>query len=88
MTVAFVVVLWVVPIFVGHAIGKHKDRAGFLYGLLLGWIGVIIVAVLPPVTNSVTHCECPHCKERMRRDASVCPHCQREIGAPRTTAAV
>jgi len=22
--------------------------------------------------------ECPHCKERMRGDASVCPHCQRE----------
>lgn len=22
--------------------------------------------------------ECPHCKEAMRRDASVCPHCRRE----------
>jgi hypothetical protein len=22
--------------------------------------------------------ECPHCKEQMRRDASVCPHCQRD----------
>lgn len=21
--------------------------------------------------------ECPHCREMMRRDASVCPHCQR-----------
>ena len=25
-----------------------------------------------------THRECPHCKEQMRRDASVCPHCQRD----------
>lgn len=25
--------------------------------------------------------ECPHCKESMRRDASVCPHCQRESQA-------
>ena len=25
--------------------------------------------------------ECPHCKEPMRRDASVCPHCQRESEA-------
>jgi hypothetical protein len=25
-----------------------------------------------------THRECPHCKEPMRRDASVCPHCQRD----------
>jgi hypothetical protein len=25
--------------------------------------------------------ECPHCKEPMRRDASVCPHCRRESPA-------
>ena len=28
-----------------------------------------------------THRECPHCKEQMRRDASVCPHCQRDSEA-------
>ena len=25
--------------------------------------------------------ECPHCREQMRRDASVCPHCQRDSQA-------
>jgi glutaredoxin len=25
--------------------------------------------------------ECPHCKEAMRRDASVCPHCRRDSDA-------
>src|SRR5438552_14770165 len=25
--------------------------------------------------------ECPHCREQMRRDASVCPHCRRESAA-------
>jgi len=25
--------------------------------------------------------ECPHCKESMRRDASVCPHCRNESPA-------
>ena len=25
--------------------------------------------------------ECPYCKEQMRRDASVCPHCQRDSPA-------
>jgi hypothetical protein len=25
--------------------------------------------------------ECPHCKESMRRDASVCPHCRTESAA-------
>jgi hypothetical protein len=23
--------------------------------------------------------ECPHCKERMRSDATVCPPCQRDV---------
>ena len=32
-------------------------------------------------TPSATHRECPHCKEPMRRDASVCPHCQRDSEA-------
>lgn len=30
----------------------------------------------PPVLGAVR--ECPYCKEAMRRDASVCPHCRRE----------
>lgn len=29
-------------------------------------------------TATVGTRECPHCKEAMRRDASVCPHCQRD----------
>lgn len=31
----------------------------------------------PPPGPGVVR-ECPHCKEPMRRDASVCPHCRRE----------
>ncbi len=26
--------------------------------------------------------ECPHCRERMRREASVCPHCRRDVSPP------
>ena len=102
------VILWIIPIFVAHAIGKPKHRAGVLYGAFLGWLGVIVVAVLPAreamtleelerrrrnftpyqyekikaeiVSERVTR-ECPHCKEQMRRDASVCPRCQRESPA-------
>jgi hypothetical protein len=40
----------------------------------------------PPVSASptsapVAYRECPHCKESMRRDATVCPHCRRESDA-------
>jgi hypothetical protein len=37
-------------IFAASAIGNRKGRpgTGFLLGLLLGWIGVIIIAVIPP----------------------------------------
>ena len=39
--------IWGLPIFVGHKIGKPKGRAGWAWGLL-GWLGVIIVACLGP----------------------------------------
>jgi glutaredoxin len=53
---------------------------GFSFGFLLGIIGVILVLVLNPPgeKTDATSRECPHCKEAMRRDASVCPHCQRD----------
>lgn len=88
----FAIIFWVLPIWVGHQIGKPKGRAGGVWGLLLGWIGVIIVALLPPthlspgvpgagppaLMGGPMYRECPHCKESMRRDASICPHCHRE----------
>ena len=43
---------WVLPIFVGHKIGEPKNRDGWVWGLLLGWIGVIIVACLSPVPTA------------------------------------
>lgn len=46
--------VWVVgAIFAAGAIGNRKGRpgTGFLLGLFLGWIGVIIIAVTPPTRD-------------------------------------
>src|SRR5579875_3851878 len=71
-------VLWIIPIPIAISQGRSKDRAGLAYGLFLGWIGVIILAFLPPRQGD-KFVECPFCKESIRRDAVVCSHCQREI---------
>jgi len=70
--------LWIVPIFVAVSQGRTKDRAGLAYGIFLGWIGVIILAFLPPRKGD-KFVECPFCREPIRRDALVCSHCQREV---------
>jgi hypothetical protein len=46
-------VLWLVAIMVGQVIGAPKHRAGWAWGLLLGWIGVIIVACLSDASPEV-----------------------------------
>jgi hypothetical protein len=42
-----VVVLWVIPILVASSQGKAKGREGAVYGVLAGWLGVLILALLP-----------------------------------------
>ncbi len=81
-------VLWV-AIVVGAVwvSGRKKGLAlwGWVLGILLGWIGVIIMMVIPPSPESqrrealLTGFACPHCHEPVRHGASVCPHCGRDI---------
>jgi hypothetical protein len=72
------VILWVVPVFVAVGQGNGKNRAGLAYGLFLGWLGVIILAFLPPRADE-RYGECPYCRENVRHDATVCPHCRRAL---------
>lgn len=74
--------------FIGALISSSKNQGafiGFLLGGLLSLLGIIILLFLKekpkplPIDKMVR--ECPHCKESMRADASVCPHCQRESPA-------
>ena len=88
------VILWIVPIFVAHSIGKAKMRAGIGYGVFLGWLGVLVLAVLPPgepitLENIERHRtwrlgdrEYRETKARLEREAKryrECPHCREQM---------
>jgi hypothetical protein len=48
----------------------------------LAWVLIALVVLVVWLgrrnTRNMFSRECPHCREKMRGDASVCPHCQRE----------
>jgi hypothetical protein len=72
--VFLVVVLWVIPFFVAYRIAFEKNRFGLLYGFF-GWIGVVAVALLPPVYYGGSEKTCPDCAEHVLVDANVCRYC-------------
>ena len=51
MEILLIAVMWGLPIVIGQMIGGPKGRMGWLWGLLLGWIGVLIVALLGPKSS-------------------------------------
>ena len=62
---------------VGYAIADQKNAGmpGFWLGLLLGPIGIVIAAVA--LDNRP---QCPACRSRIERGASVCPACRCSLG--------
>jgi hypothetical protein len=86
----FIATMWVLPIFVGKSIGDRKGRAGWAWGLLLGWLGVIIVACLSDKRSDAHQLQpghpvslpqpqsgktCPDCAETVQPAARVCRFC-------------
>lgn len=72
--ITLIVILWLVSIFVGGAIGARKGQPvlAVVLCILFSWLGVLIVAV----SQDTTRAPCPHCHEPMKRDAAICPHCR------------
>ena len=68
--------VWALMALVGFAIGKSKSRptAGFIWGLLLGPIGWLIVAIGPD--NSP---KCPKCKGVIVKGAIKCKNCGSDL---------
>lgn len=41
-------VVWLLPIIVAIDLGKSRDRTGWMWGFFLGWLGVLILAIMRP----------------------------------------
>jgi hypothetical protein len=73
MAVAIIVIWVIAALIVATIIGNNKGRAGlgFVLGLLLGWIGVIVIACVPPTQEARIR--------RAQRDMQVQAAAQRRI---------
>ena len=55
-------------------IGANKGDgvAGFLLGLFLGVIGIIIIALTAGI-------KCPYCQTKIHKNAIICPKCNKDL---------
>lgn len=72
----FAILIWILCGVVAAMIGAKKGEGcgGFILGVLLGPFGILIA--LLSKGNRKT---CPHCKELIHQDATVCSRCQRDV---------
>jgi len=67
--------VWLVLGLIGGAIGSRKGRtgAGFLFGILLGPIGWIVILLGPDLGPQPIKCQ--ECKGPLEPGATRCRHC-------------
>ncbi|MDA8198906.1 MAG: zinc ribbon domain-containing protein [Thermaerobacter sp.] len=79
----------VAAVWVSVHLGNKKGMValGWILGIFLGWIGVVIMLVIPASAEAqrreaLEHgFACPYCQEPVRDGATVCPHCRRDLRA-------
>jgi hypothetical protein len=88
-----IVAFWFICAVIAAIIASSRGRSGvgwFFLGLLISIFAIILVAILPSkkvapvvvggeVATPETHVRCPWCKGLVRKDASVCMHCRKEL---------
>jgi hypothetical protein len=72
-----IIILWLIFGAICYLLAERKGRnkiTGFLAGILFGVFALIYYLVVGEPGKI-----CPFCKEKIKKDATVCPHCQREL---------
>lgn len=71
--------LWFFCAIIATMIGSRKGEAGsaFLFGLILGPLGVILALL-----STGSRKKCQFCREYVDKKATVCPRCQKENPIP------
>jgi len=83
MTVLVGLTIVLFSAFIARSIAKSKHRSGagwFIAGLLFGPLA-LLVALLPSAEQTQA---CPFCHEPVKLQASVCPHCRRDLPQTQT----
>lgn len=77
MSLSLAIFLWIICILVATYLGTQKGIPflGFINGLILGPLGVIIVMI----QDNKDRVSCPSCAELIMKKANVCPHCRQAI---------
>lgn len=71
----WMVLFWGVPMLIAHRLGASKGRPlAVLWAVFLGWLGVLIVALLGPGMG-VRSKQCPECLGVIPQAATRCRHC-------------
>ena len=70
-------VVWGVCIFVGTYLGINRGIPlwGFFNSLFFGPIGVFVVVIQEEKDAR----SCPKCAEKIKKAASICPHCRSNV---------
>lgn len=70
------VLFWFICAMLAGAIGGKKGEGGigFLVGLFFGPFGVLFA-----ILSSGKLIKCRFCKERIDKEASICPHCRQNL---------
>ena len=49
----FISLAWLLPIIIAIDLGISRGRTGWMWGLFLGWLGVLILAIMRPQPQRV-----------------------------------